>query len=600
MISKKSKGLLCTAITTLILTSSIFITNAQAASFMRLGGVDRYQTSTNIASKFISESNYDSIVIATGEDYHDAISSVVFAKQIGAPLILSNGNYLNNTTKDFLRSKTDKKIYIIGSKLRMTNGVESDISYSGFYDKMERISGNTDYDTNAAVVDKMNVAIGTPVVIVSGAGYADGISVSSIAAVKGYPILMVDVNSIANSTANQLRKIKPSKIYFVGGTGVISQANRNNIASIAGVSSDNVINLSGSDRYQTNLNIMNEFKIPSDTVAFAYGGEDNTDGKFADALAGTGYASAKNAPILLVDSNNNNTDQKKFADSMNYTNRIFYGGIGSISDNLANFLSGGQQVTEDIGKLFNVAVTPDPGSTTNYVSQAWGTVNIYGDDMTNPDYNKAKADMVSYYPASQMRDKDYTPTEKFVFNADGKLKIVYRPIAGDASLLPITYGLNYDDEQTKFIERQYYCIMNRFLSQDNSTEKMCFETNGWINATKDISASRGISFATDGKCDFMFGVPFKKAWEHLPSDFKTGFDGCIEFISINNMLSQDRLDSLKMCLNAAFGDARGDKIYAVIINSLKNDHNYENKYKTYNVDGITVVCDSLSGTFGFK
>lgn len=591
MISKKSKGLLCTAITTLILTSSIFITNAQAASSMRLGGADRYQTSTNIAGKFISESNYDSIVIATGEDYHDVISSVTFAKQIGAPLILSNGNYLNDTTKDFLRSKTDKKIYIIGSKLRMTNSIESDISYSGFYNKMERISGNTDYDTNAAVVDKMNVAIGTPVVIVSGAGYADGISVSSIAAIKGYPILMVDVNSIANSTSNQLRKIKPSKIYFVGGTGVISQDNKNNIASIAGVSTDNVINLSGSDRYQTNLNIMNEFKIPSDTVAFAYGGEDNTDGKFADALAGTGYAAAKNAPILLVD-NNNNTEQKKFADSMNYTNRIFYGGTGSISDNLANFLSGGQQVTEDIGKMFNADVKPDAGTSVNYVTQAWNTVNVYGKDMTNPNFNQSKADMVSTKGVSQK----VLPISKFVYdNSSNGIKIINAPIAGDSYLVPFTDGLKYDENCVKFLNAQYYCIANRFLSQTSSNQKIAFEDLAYIHGTKDQAASQGISFSTDNKLDFFFGIPYKSSWESFPNDFKTTFEGCNEFLTITYLKSEEKLNSLKSCLCGAFGEDHGEKIYNLVVKYINGNI----KPSTYNIDGITVVCDD-HGTIGFK
>ncbi|WPC39909.1 cell wall-binding repeat-containing protein [Clostridium sp. JS66] len=333
MLSKKIK--IIAIIASFLIISSLTFTEVKASGVTRLGGQDRYETSVNIAKQF---DKLNAIIIVNGEDYHDAISSCVFAKKMGAAILLTENNTLSKASLDFLNNSVskDKNVYIIGNTKRVSSAVESTVKNFGF-SNVERISGQSDYDTNSAVLDKMNVAEGTPVIFVSGAGYADGISISSIAAAKGYPILMTDVNSISSSTAEELKKIKPSKIYFVGGNGVISQTNRDNIASIAGVSKENIVNLTGEDRYETNLNIMNQFKLQSDTVAFAYGGEDNTDGKFADALAGTAYAAAKNAPILLVNSNNNKL-QKQFVDSMKYSNVLVYGGIGSISDNLLGSL----------------------------------------------------------------------------------------------------------------------------------------------------------------------------------------------------------------------------------------------------------------------
>ncbi len=67
--------------------------------------------------------------------------------------------------------------------------------------------------------------------------------------------------------------------------------------------------------------------------------------------------------------------------------------------------------------------------------------------------------------------------------------------------MPITYVSGYNYNQTR-IHRNTILLM--------------YET-----------AHRAMSFFTDNKCYFTFGIPFEKSLEHFSSDFKTAFGGYI-------------------------------------------------------------------------
>ncbi|WPC42541.1 cell wall-binding repeat-containing protein [Clostridium sp. JS66] len=199
---------------------SLTLSDVKAAGVTRLGGQDRYETSVNIAKQF--DKLINAIVIVNGEDYHDAISSYVFAKRMGAAILLTESNTLSKSSLDFLNKSVskDKNVYIIGNTKRVSSAVESIIKNQGF-SNVERISGQSDYDTNSAVLDKMNVTEGTPVIFASGEGYADGISISSIAVAKNAPILLVNNNN------NKLQKqfvdsMKYLNVLVYGGIGSIS------------------------------------------------------------------------------------------------------------------------------------------------------------------------------------------------------------------------------------------------------------------------------------------------------------------------------------------------------------------------------------------
>ncbi|MCT8975001.1 cell wall-binding repeat-containing protein [Clostridium sp. CX1] len=72
-------------------------------SINRIGGADRYDTAKAIINNF--NSSPQSLTVATGKDYHNALVASVYASKENAPLMLFD-NDCNSTIKGFLKNKS--------------------------------------------------------------------------------------------------------------------------------------------------------------------------------------------------------------------------------------------------------------------------------------------------------------------------------------------------------------------------------------------------------------------------------------------------------------------------------------------------------------
>lgn len=343
----------------LVLTASVLLSSAQyvcaknAYSTNRLSGEDRYKTSVNIAENF-SKDKIQNVIIANGNDFADGLSGSILSKKINAPIILVDRNFnIGKESLDYLKNHLSSSgtVYILGGPASVGTEYESYIKSLGFAN-IKRLGGIDRFDTNNIIVNSLNIEKGTPIVITNGYGFADELSVSSIAAANGYPIFITDVNTLPNSVKSQILNIQPSKIYIIGGQGAVSDNIKTQIKSaVPSMDSNNIIRIGGQDRYETSLNICKYFKPNSDTVILASGEN------FPDALSGTALAGKYNAPIILTNGEDI-SKQKDYLDSNNYKNIILLGGNGVISTDIEDILNN-KAITPyvDIGLLPNP--TPD-------------------------------------------------------------------------------------------------------------------------------------------------------------------------------------------------------------------------------------------------
>lgn len=289
----------------------------------RLAGENRFQTAESIANE-VSSGSVANVIIASGNNFPDALSGSVLAQKLKAPILLG-GPMLEDAPETLIYVKNHLQsggtIYILGGPKAVTEAPYTALGY-----KVVRIFGEDRYDTNKAVNDQLNVATGTPVVIASGNGFADGLSISSVAAIKGYPIILTDAVELPVQSVKSLETIRPKTVYIIGGTGVISAQVADKIAGITGLAAAQIVRIWGNDRYDTSLNIAKQFALETDTVTFAAGSN------FPDALAGGVLAAKLNAPIILLDSDG--TRQKAYIDGGNFTNLYFFGGKSVIPDSL--------------------------------------------------------------------------------------------------------------------------------------------------------------------------------------------------------------------------------------------------------------------------
>ncbi len=297
----------------------------------RLSGQNRIETAVKIAEE-LNSSTVNNVVISTGNDFPEALVGSVLAKKYNAPMLLVN-KWVNDSkpTLDYIKNHLSQSgtVYVLGDESSVNSEIVQAIKLLGFTN-IKRIDGSNKYDTNKAINGEINTPKGTPIVIATGKVFADALSISSVAALKGYPIVLTDNNNLPFESEETIKSIQPSKVFIIGGASAVSDSVKDKVKSITSLSDSNIIRLQGNDRYETSLNIAKYFNLDSDATTFA------TGENFPDALAGSVLAAKLNAPIILV--GNDVAKQKEYIDTKKATNILIFGGTSVVKDSIENAL----------------------------------------------------------------------------------------------------------------------------------------------------------------------------------------------------------------------------------------------------------------------
>lgn len=152
-----------------------------------------------------------------------------------------------------------------------------------------RLSGASRYETAVAV--SKQYPEGVPAAFVTtGADFPDALSSAAAAARLGGPLLLTPAGSLPSAVTTELKRLKPARIYVIGGAAVVSEKVRLALTGIAPTE-----RLSGVDRYSTGLKVVARVFTAADHAIIA------TGRMFPDALAASGAAGARKAPVVLVD-----------------------------------------------------------------------------------------------------------------------------------------------------------------------------------------------------------------------------------------------------------------------------------------------------------
>lgn len=154
-----------------------------------------------------------------------------------------------------------------------------------------RIGGRDRYAT-AADVSAATFAPGVPVAFVAtGTKFPDALAAGPIAARLGGPVLLTLPDSLPASTAAELSRLHPQRIYVLGSAGAVSDGVAAQLRAYAG----SVTRLGGTDRYATAAVISRTFFSSGPAAVFVA-----TGANFPDALSGGAAAALAGGPMLLV------------------------------------------------------------------------------------------------------------------------------------------------------------------------------------------------------------------------------------------------------------------------------------------------------------
>ena len=196
---------------------------------------------------------------------------------------------------------------------------------------LERYAGATRYATAAAISrltfpEQWGVAF-----VATGTNFPDALVAGPSAFAFGGPVLLVQQNKIPPEVIAELQRLKPGKIYVLGGPSVVSDAVKTALQPYSYLP---VERLAGSDRYATGARVVTEaFEDYSGPVLIA------TGENFPDALAGGPAAASLVAPIVLSTKNGLPAASQQEIAGMSPTKFILLGGTGVLSSTLVTQLS---------------------------------------------------------------------------------------------------------------------------------------------------------------------------------------------------------------------------------------------------------------------
>ena len=93
----------------------------------RLSGADRYATNLSINKEFAGSLNFDTIYLASGNDFPDALSGSALAAKNNAPIFLTDKNSISDATINFIKSKNVKHVVILGGTGSISQSVENTV-----------------------------------------------------------------------------------------------------------------------------------------------------------------------------------------------------------------------------------------------------------------------------------------------------------------------------------------------------------------------------------------------------------------------------------------------------------------------------------------
>ena len=334
----------------------------------RIGGSDRYDTAAKIASQ-AGSNNF--VVLASGENWPDALSSAYLAHQLaGASILLSAQGFLPAVSADEMRLLGTKTVVIVGGTNAISAGVEAQLRATPQYNaggtettgqgnlQVIRLGGANRYATNKLaneyaaaydgnIVGRTAITFGQAskltALVATGENYADALSAGPathgiVTSGYGIPLILTNTAGLVPEASGQLTDLGIEQAVIAGGTAAVSSGVSTSIAGL-GVAVDR---LAGANRYGTSTAIADFERAPVVPTALLSGGLGfagttaylATGLNYADALAGAALASGAHSPILLTDPTTLSAETQTWlvAHAANYDHVVAFGLAAAVSN----------------------------------------------------------------------------------------------------------------------------------------------------------------------------------------------------------------------------------------------------------------------------
>ena len=293
----------------------------------RIAGDGRCETAIQAANTLKEElgvEKFDSIILASGLNFADALAGSYLAAVKDAPILLHLDSRLQMNLIYILSNlKSGGTVYILGGDSAVPTNVETMLRTYNI--NVVRLAGQDRFATNIEILKEAGVNPGDEILVATGFNFADSLSASA----TGKPILLV--NSVSNKLSDAqfaylLSLGFNNKLTILGGTSAVSDTLATLLSSFGTVD-----RLAGESRYDTSVMIAERYFPNADTVVLAYGGN------FPDGLSGGPVAYSMTAPLILTQKGKESIAAAFIAEKNIYIGYVM-GGTSAIPESTVNKL----------------------------------------------------------------------------------------------------------------------------------------------------------------------------------------------------------------------------------------------------------------------
>lgn len=257
---------------------------------IRLYGRDRVATAFKIADTLkdtLDVKRFDSIILASGNNFADALAGSYLAAVKNAPILLyRSGSEADNLAYISESLTPGGTVYILGGTAAVPQEMENVLTDANL--NVNRLKGSTRFGTNLKILEEAGI-VGDEILVATGWDFADSLSASA----TGKPILMVNTNTnaLTEDQITFLETMSGKKLTIIGGSAAVSEELEKELAQYS-----EVTRVYGHTREDTSVKVAEQYCGTSTTALLAY------SRNFPDGLCGGPLAYAMRAPLLLVNS----------------------------------------------------------------------------------------------------------------------------------------------------------------------------------------------------------------------------------------------------------------------------------------------------------
>lgn len=268
----------------------------------RLRGNNQYDTMQQVSAEGWASAS--AVILATGENFPDALSAAGAAGFEGAPVLITetSGKKLSAQAAAELKRLAPKKIIAVGGKYAMPQEVVDAAMAAAGTTEYVRLKGSKASGTAAEINKAYKDKWGDTAFLATSLNFPDALSAAPLAYSKHIPIFLVDdMDTVSEETVAAMKECGIKKVIPLGGKYCVSATAK---ATLSGLGFEVADALKGATAYETAKAIA-EYGMAQGMTANKMGVACGQN--FPDALTGAALCGKNNAVLVLADGKDSGT-----------------------------------------------------------------------------------------------------------------------------------------------------------------------------------------------------------------------------------------------------------------------------------------------------